>query len=94
MTYITRIANKIILAKYFLHSLPIKYLHWKLSTVGRFSPAMPQIIRKYNSLIPALQQRIIILCCAYTVLLIEILSIKRHCSVGMKLFYFLIILSL
>ena len=31
MTYITRIANKIILAKYFLHSLPINYLHWKLS---------------------------------------------------------------
>ena len=31
MTYITRIANKKILAKYFLHSLPINYLHWKHS---------------------------------------------------------------
>ena len=32
MTYITRIANKRILAKYFLYSLRINYLHWKLST--------------------------------------------------------------
>ena len=32
MTYITRIANKRILAKYFLYSLQINYLHWKLST--------------------------------------------------------------
>ena len=31
MTYITRIANKRILAKYFLYSLQINYLHWKLS---------------------------------------------------------------
>ena len=31
MTYITRIANKRILAKYFLYSLKINYLHWKLS---------------------------------------------------------------
>ena len=31
MTYVTRIANKRILAKYFLHSLQINYLHWKLS---------------------------------------------------------------
>ena len=31
MTYITRTANKKILAKYFLHSLPINYLHWKHS---------------------------------------------------------------
>ena len=31
MTYVTRIANKRILAKYFLYSLQINYLHWKLS---------------------------------------------------------------
>ena len=31
MTYITRIANKRILAKYFLYRLQINYLHWKLS---------------------------------------------------------------
>ena len=31
MTYITRIANKRFLAKYFLYSLQINYLHWKLS---------------------------------------------------------------
>ena len=31
MTYITRIANKRILAKYFLYSLQINYFHWKLS---------------------------------------------------------------
>ena len=31
MTYITRIATKRILAKYFLYSLKINYLHWKLS---------------------------------------------------------------
>ena len=31
MTYITRIANKRILAKCFLYSLHINYLHWKLS---------------------------------------------------------------
>ena len=31
MTYITRIANKRILAKYFLYSLQINYLQWKLS---------------------------------------------------------------
>ena len=31
MTYITRIANKRILAKNFLYSLQINYLHWKLS---------------------------------------------------------------
>ena len=31
MTYITRIANKRILAKYFLYSLQINYLNWKLS---------------------------------------------------------------
>ena len=31
MTYITRIANKRILAKYFLYSLQINYLHCKLS---------------------------------------------------------------
>ena len=31
MTYITRIANKRILAKYFLYSLQINYLHWNLS---------------------------------------------------------------
>ena len=31
MTYITRIANKRIFAKYFLYSLQINYLHWKLS---------------------------------------------------------------
>ena len=31
MTYITRIANKRILAKYFLYSLQVNYLHWKLS---------------------------------------------------------------
>ena len=31
MTYITIIANKRILAKYFLYSLQINYLHWKLS---------------------------------------------------------------
>ena len=43
-----------------------------------------------------LQQIIIILCCAYTVLSMEILFIhindkKRYCSVGMNIFYFLII---
>ena len=31
MTYITRIANKRILAKYFLYSLQINYIHWKLN---------------------------------------------------------------
>ena len=31
MTYITRIATKRILAKYFIYSLQINYLHWKLS---------------------------------------------------------------
>ena len=31
MTYITRIGTKRILAKYFLYSLQISYLHWKLS---------------------------------------------------------------
>ena len=31
MSYITRIATKRILAKYFLYSLKINYLHWKLS---------------------------------------------------------------
>ena len=31
MNYITRIATKRILAKYFLYSLKINYLHWKLS---------------------------------------------------------------
>ena len=46
-----------------------------------------------------LQQIIIILCCAYTVLSIKILFIritdkKCYCSVGMKLFYLLIILLL
>ena len=58
-----------------------------------------KIIRKKNNFIPTLQQIVIILCCAYTVLLIKILFIhitdkKRYCSVGMKLFYFLIILAL
>ena len=33
MTYITRIANRRILAKYFLRSLQINYLHWKLSAI-------------------------------------------------------------
>ena len=31
MTYITRIATKRILVKYFLYSLQINYLHWKIS---------------------------------------------------------------
>ena len=31
MTYITRIANKRILAKYFLYGLQINYLNWKPS---------------------------------------------------------------
>ena len=31
MTYVTRIANKRVLAKYFLYSLQINYLRWKLS---------------------------------------------------------------
>ena len=58
-----------------------------------------KIIRKENKFIPTLQQIIIILAVLcihilYCQLFIHITDKKRYCSVGMNLFYFLIILSL
>ena len=58
MTYIIRIANKIILAKYFLYNLRINYLHWKLSAsrsifscYATFGPRLPSNLKKVIELL-------------------------------------------